>query len=70
MNENPYEYSPAPIEEEQTSFDAQSKVSRINFVTNNGFVGDEEQKLEVSEAKKPRVLFQNVKSKPMSHYYF
>ena len=63
MSDNPYEYTtPVSNTDHLATPDDNMEVSRINFVTKEGFMGEEIQTGGHVRMNKPRVLFHNVQS--------
>lgn len=63
MTDNPYAYTSTPQENRSDKIDQPAEISRINFVTNDGFEGEQEKPGSDNMTKKPKVLFHNVDSK-------
>jgi len=63
MSENPYNYYTINQDSQTTTVEEKNHLSLINLKTNHKFPVDETVIENTDMKRKPRVLFQNVKSK-------
>jgi hypothetical protein len=72
MSDNPYdyEYKNRTLSSEISNIEDPTHISRINFMTNNGWEGNNVNNGQIELKKKPRVLFHNVGSEKFYIFIF